>query len=146
MIDISIKAVGIKKIKDVLLKIKKQIKDLRSQFRPIGSFLLSSIDRNFQTEGSFLGKPWAPLAPATIADRASKGFGARHPILQRTGKLRRGFKADIGRTTLVIRNAVSYFPQHQVGLGIPQRAMMLMNRRLAEDIANMLLVQLYGNL
>lgn len=45
------------------------------------------FDRNFEREGGRTA--WAPLAPATAAERRRLGYGARHPILDRTGALRR---------------------------------------------------------
>lgn len=57
------------------------------------------IDRNFQLERSPSGSPWPGLHPRTVAERR-RGIDARgvpfktggeHPILQRTGDLRRSF-------------------------------------------------------
>ena len=43
--------------------------------------------RNFTEEAG--RRPWAQLAPSTVEERARLGFGGRHPILVRTGQLRR---------------------------------------------------------
>lgn len=43
-------------------------------------------DRAFATESEPAGNPWAPLAPSTIDDRVSQGFG-EGPIQIRTGEL-----------------------------------------------------------
>jgi len=50
----------------------------------------SGFDDNFRSEGTISG-PWKPLAPWTQRVRASKGYNPKHPILQRTGGLRRSF-------------------------------------------------------
>jgi hypothetical protein len=47
------------------------------------------IQERFATEGRSQGKAWWPLAVATQADRIRKGYGGQHPILRRTGGLRR---------------------------------------------------------
>lgn len=49
------------------------------------------VDRRFRLEReSPSGRKWAPLAIATRKDRARKGFGPSHPILQRFGLLKQG--------------------------------------------------------
>lgn len=43
--------------------------------------------RNFDQEGG--RTRWPQLAPSTVAERVRLGYGGAHPILQRTGALRR---------------------------------------------------------
>jgi len=96
------------------------------------AYQLRSIDRNFRAEGR--PQRWAALKPGTVLDRLHEGYGAG-PILQRSGKLRRGFKGDVGKRTLRIRNSVRYFPYHQYGApkaNIPARPMIVL---LSQDKA-----------
>jgi phage gpG-like protein len=89
-------------------------------------YQLRSIDRNFQAEGR--PQRWAPLQPNTIRERLRLGFG-RGPILQRSGKLRRGFKGSTGQRVLRIWNRRHYFPHHQFGApraNIPARRMIVL--------------------
>jgi len=46
------------------------------------------IALNFSTESAG-GEKWPLLAPWTVAERQSLGFAGEHPILQRTGALKR---------------------------------------------------------
>lgn len=95
--------------------------------------LLDEIQLNFDQQGRQYGdkfgrKAWQPLAEATIDDRERQGYPGRRPILERTGKLRKGFRvASITDTEGKIRNSVPYAEIHQngavtsKGVVIPQR-------------------------
>jgi hypothetical protein len=50
----------------------------------------------FASEGKTTGRPWAPLTPATQADRRRHGFPPAHPILNRTGALARALTLGEG--------------------------------------------------
>lgn len=47
-----------------------------------------AFEANFDTQGSRLGKKWAPLRASTQADRIRKGYRGAEPKLKRTGKLK----------------------------------------------------------
>lgn len=49
--------------------------------------VFDAIQRQFETEGSYGGTPWAPLADATVSERERLGFGGDGPILRRTDNL-----------------------------------------------------------
>lgn len=55
----------------------------------VDRYLISRISERFNSEGDDAVGKWAPLAPATQKIRASRGYGAAHPINVRTGELRR---------------------------------------------------------
>lgn len=108
------------------------LKDWSAVFAEFAPYQLRSIDRNFQGQGR--PKRWARLAPSTIAERIRLGYG-RGPILQRTKRLRRGFRAEYGKTVLRIINRTPYFGYHQYGApraNIPARQMIVL---LAQDKA-----------
>ena len=65
-----------------------------------GQRLLAGVEHAFQQEGP----GWAPLRPRTVREREREGVGGRRPILQRTGGLRRSFKAVIDGNTLLIES------------------------------------------
>lgn len=71
-----------------------RISDLSHPFEQIGEDILGDVAQQFQTEGAFIFRAWrwAPLAPSTRRERARLGFGAAHPILERSGRLRRSFE------------------------------------------------------
>ena len=83
-----------------------------------------SIERNFAHEGR--PKRWKPLAPITIAERLALGFGPG-PILVRTGRMKRGFRARIGPRSYRVFNRAPYFSYHQLGTDrIPARPMLVL--------------------
>lgn len=77
--------------------------------------------KTFATEGASTGAPWPGLARATQADRARHGFPAAHPILERTGALKRALVEGEGAfnqmtpTSLrvILSEDVDYFKYHQ---------------------------------
>jgi phage gpG-like protein len=72
--------------------------DERRLLMAAGRPLLAGVERAFEQEGP----GWAPLARRTVSERRRLGFGAAHPILHRTGRLRRSWKAAIDNKTLLI--------------------------------------------
>lgn len=105
--------------------------DLRPLFDEYGEYLLERIDKQFRFEG--LPRRWAELKPETLADKRRKGYGSEG-ILQRTGRLRRGFRLETSRRTLRIINrrsvrGVNLFRVHQHGTDtIPARRMLVYTR------------------
>ncbi len=71
----------------------------------IASTVRRGFADNFASESSAEG-PWKPLAAMTVAERVAAGYGGEHPILQRTGSLRKSF-TDAGSSGHVER----YEPQ-----------------------------------
>lgn len=78
--------------------------------------------RVFASEGASTGAPWPQLKPSTQSDRARKGFPPAHPILERTGKLKRaltiGEGAFVAASPTSMRYILSeeqagYFKYHQ---------------------------------
>ena len=54
-----------------------------------------AVLKNFETEGSRIGKPWQRLAHQTIEQRKKKGYFSGK-ILQRTGQLKRSIVSSYG--------------------------------------------------
>jgi hypothetical protein len=79
------------------------------------------VARAFDTEGASTGAPWPALAARTQAERRRLGFGPAHPILERTGTLRRALTLGDGAAILttattmryVIGEEAGYFRYHQ---------------------------------
>lgn len=77
--------------------------------------------RAFASEGASTGAPWPQLAMRTQSDRVRLGFGAAHPILQRTGRLERALTLGAGAhvsmqpqsMTYHLEEGVGYFIYHQ---------------------------------
>lgn len=72
------------------------------------------------------GKSWQKLAESTKKQRKKLGYGASRPILERTGKLKNGFRITKSNDDEgVIENNVSYAKYHQTGTKkMPQRRIM----------------------
>jgi len=61
------------------------LSDLREPMAKSADTVLDVNRVTFEREGP----GWAPLAPATVEDRERHGFPGEHPILERTGALKR---------------------------------------------------------
>jgi hypothetical protein len=89
---------------------------------------------HFETEGGLFDKPWAPLSPETIKDRARKGYPG-DPIMVREGRLKKSLAApvrtadsivEVSKFGLVFGTMVDYADYHQQTKGpgkgiIPER-------------------------
>ena len=108
-------------------------KNLLPVFQRYGSYLLESIERNFQAQGR--PERWAPLNPLYAARKAKKWPG--RGILEASGAMRRGFEYYATPQTLKIRNAARWWwIVHQKGttnlfgrgIRLPARVMVIMQR------------------
>lgn len=92
----------------------------RDSMKKSVELLAKEAQQNFEQQGRIYGL-WRPLAMSTRKQRARLGLGAR-PILNVTGKLKRGFKTSSWEDKAEIRNIVSYAKYHQFGTKrIPKR-------------------------
>ena len=76
----------------------KRIENIAVLGPSIGAMFSRNISRNFTTRGAFLGSPWKPLAPSTIAEKVRQGLPTT-PLV-RTRKMRESF---VGRPMSVER-------------------------------------------
>lgn len=93
--------------------------------QPIWPVVLREFQRieakTFATEGGSTGAKWPGLKPSTQKDRARQGYPPAHPILERTGALKRalvdgeGAFAAMTPTSLrvILSEEVDYFTYHQ---------------------------------
>jgi len=58
--------------------------------RKLADGIRQQFQANFTRQGSGAGA-WAPLAPATVAQRRAQGYAGQRPILVRSGDYRRSF-------------------------------------------------------
>ncbi|MEM4313413.1 MAG: phage virion morphogenesis protein [Thermoplasmata archaeon] len=61
----------------------------------IAETMRSAVLKNFETEGSRIGKPWQRLSHQTIKQREKKGYWPGK-ILQKTGQLKRSIISSYG--------------------------------------------------
>lgn len=105
----------------VLQGIEERATDLRPAWPAVVRVFREIVGRAFASEGASTGAPWAPLKPRTQQERARQGYGAAHPILQRTTKLMRALTIGEGanvsmqsdRMAYVLSEEVGYFVYHQ---------------------------------
>jgi len=123
---VNIKLQGEHKLIARIDKIDSGLSDFRKPLRESSQLMLNAIDRNFTAKGSELGKRWK-----------TRKRSYAHPILNKSGKMKGGFKDKVTRSRAVIDNPVSYFPYHQLGTSqLPQRVMMRIDRQRTKQISN----------
>lgn len=120
----------IKRINDRANEIQARADNLRPLLDDFGDYMLERVEKRFLYEG--LPRRWRPLSPAYARAKARDGFGSKG-ILQRTGAMRKGFRARVTPRTLQIINrrsagGVNLFAVHQSGSRrrkIPARPMLV---------------------
>ncbi len=107
-------------------------KTYREPLGNIGKSLMKTFDVNFSGRGSLYGG-WKPRKPQYRNGRRVDTW----PLLERTGKLRKGFRSHPSSHQLVVDNDVPYFIYHQSRASrrkLPRRAMMALRRQEAEMV------------
>jgi len=125
-----------------------RITNLEPVWGQIAKDLMELEAQIFATQGSIIGKPWAPLSPKTVRQKQRKGFPLE-PLV-RTGRLRASLTDEsseemvldidnlgltFGSARLVDRGDWFLAPIHHFGAprrNIPARALMPDERFLAE--------------
>ena len=93
----------------------------------------------FETRGREIGEPWK---------ERQKGYP--WPILERSGKMRKGFKFKAGRVAVEIYNIADYFKYHQSSkprsTRLPRREMMKLDNKRKTKIMKRFHTDLYKKL
>lgn len=129
---ISVNAAGIDAAERLVTTVESRVLDLRPAWPEVLSAFRAIVSRAFESEGaSTADGPWNELAPSTVQSRAramagaGEGFsegGPAHPILQRSGKLKRALTLESSNSavrmtptslTVQVSPEVSYFAFHQ---------------------------------
>lgn len=63
------------------------------------TYIQSRAAQRFASEGDDISGPWAPLSPATVANRIAEGYPGANPILHRTGELEQYITKSNGTIT-----------------------------------------------
>lgn len=115
MITLSVDIEGEKQLSRKLLTASSGIGDFKRPLFRIGAEVRGSIDTNFSGRGSLFGR-WLP-----------RKDNLPHPILEKTSRMRRNFKQNLGPDYVEIYNPTPYFKYHQSNkprTKIPRRVMM----------------------
>lgn len=99
-----------------------RVRSMAPAWEEVGRQLLMDFQKNFESEGGQFGawSKWAQLAPSTQDERRRLGWGAAHPILQRTGRLYESVVVqgapdnvfEVGPNSLKIGTTVPYAGYH----------------------------------
>ncbi len=107
---------GEKQLSRRLLKIPDNIGSFKKPLFKIGREVRISVDANFGSRGALFGERWAPRK-----DHKS------HPLLEKTGRMRRSFNQRLGDDYVEIANSSDYFAFHQSAAPrkkLPRRVML----------------------
>lgn len=137
MVTMHVRLEGIPQSKEMIELVRQAASDMRSGFRSVGEYLLHVYSVEvFESEGAIYGKRWAPLNP-----KYSLWKSTRYPgrgILERTGRMRRSFRAVSTRDYLTINNSVEYLRKHQNGDGVPKRVIVDLQKRQRDRVEELL--------
>lgn len=94
--------------------------DLSTSIRNTSKFVLKEVDKNFATQGATLGRKWKKrVKPRPWS------------TLNRTGALRRSFRARQGLNKAIIHSTSKIFAYHQLGTKrIPPRIMLAVTKQM----------------
>lgn len=132
---------GDENLSRALVNVGSRLNDYTEPLKKASELVLTDIRTNFDTEGSFVGG-WKELASGTVKERKRLGFGPEHPILHRTGRYKRSFKAKLSRKKAVIDAwGVKYHKYHQSSKprryppkGLPRRQTMFLRNEVKAEI------------
>jgi phage gpG-like protein len=104
-----------------------RVKDFKPEFRKSTNFLKDFFGGQvFDTKGRAIGEPWK-----------KRKVPRPWPLLQKSGRMRRGFKTRAKRLSGEVYNAVDYFKYHQSKAPrrrLPRRIMMKLTSQLNNKI------------
>lgn len=127
---------GVPELSRVLLMTHQKVSDFKKPLFKASQLILKDVERNFETEGGLVGG-WSPLAESTVKGRLRQGYGGSHPILQRTGALKKSFYSYTDSKKAIITSRSPYFVYHQSRRPrkvLPRRAMLVLTERTRQNI------------
>ncbi len=119
----------------------KKLSNFKKPLWESAKLILKDVEQQFKSEGGLTGG-WEELADSTVAGRLREGFGGEHPILQKTGALKKSFYAYAdSKKAIITSKGVSYYKYHQSRTsrryppkGLPRRAMLVLPERTRQNI------------
>jgi len=126
---------GVPELSRILFGEMKKVENLKEPLQIAARYIRQDVETNFITEGGLVGG-WAPLTDSTIRGRERGGWGA-HPILQRSGALRRSFYSLVDEKKAIISSSSPYFVYHQSRqprTRLPRRAMLVLVENTRQNI------------
>lgn len=126
---------GVPELSRILAVTHEKLSNFKKPLWAASQMILRDVETNFKTEGGLTGG-WQQLAESTVKARIRAGYGA-HPILQRTGALRKSFYSFVDEKKAIISSRSPYFGYHQSRMPrkkIPRRAMLLLVEHTRQNI------------
>ncbi len=121
-------------------KLPKDLGDWTPEMKVMGRFFKSFFQNDvYETEGAVFGYPWKALSPRYRDYKRKKAPG--RGVLERSGKLRKGWTFDPDKTSVTIENKVKYGYYHQSTKArkkLPRRPLMRFDKKREEYIVNTL--------
>lgn len=130
---LGLQVAGATQFKAELGAILKRVKNFKPMARPIDWVLRKNVERHFRGEGTHKGA-WRALSKATQIDRARQGYPPKHPMLVRSGELKRSLISrghprhilDATRRFIEFGSKTGFSSYHQTGTpNMPAREMIL---------------------
>lgn len=131
-----------KEISRLMKNLSSRVRNLDPPLRGFGNYLGRKTEQQFVQQEDPDGRPWADLAPSTLAQKRRQGYP--DDILTRTGKMRRSFKAIASSRSLTI--TMSFPAQfHQSGTRkMPQRRILGLNPERRDELRKLVRVYVGG--
>ncbi|AFH50749.1 Mu-like prophage protein GPG [Ignavibacterium album JCM 16511] len=107
---------------EILELLKKKLSNKNQLMVDIAETMRTAVLKNFETEGSRIGKPWQKLSKDTIKQRQKKGYWPGK-ILQRTGQLKRSIISSYGEDYAQVSTNLIYAAIQNYG-GIIHRSLL----------------------
>ena len=128
---------GVPELGRILQLKHKQLSDFKEPLFKSATMITDDVETQFRTEGGLSGG-WQELADATVAGRLRAGYGGEHPILQKTGALKKSFYKRVDSRRAFISSTSPYFGFHQSRKSrttkLPRRPMLLLTERTRQNI------------
>jgi len=134
MVQLSVTIEGDKALIRKYNKLKGQLTDFSKEMRYLSKWFEKFFSQDvFATEGDVLGEQWPRLGSKYEYWKRIRYAG--RGILERSGKLRRGYTSKSGKDYAAIRNTVAYAIYHQEGTSkMPQRLLVKIDKERREFI------------
>lgn len=105
---------------EIIELLKKKLANKSKLMAAVAETMRTAVLKNFETEGSRVGKPWQRLSHKTIEQRKKKGYWPGK-ILQRTGQLKRSILSSYGEDYAQVSTNLIYAAIQNYG-GIVHRS------------------------
>lgn len=121
MLQLNFEIEGEKQVSRRFNQIPQNLGSIQEPLRNIGTELLRSVDMNFASRGSLFDEAW---------QERTRNYP--WPLLQKTGRMRAGFKDNLGKDYVEIYNIEDYFKYHQSNKPrrhLPRRVMLKIDQQ-----------------